>query len=460
MQWERFSERALKALLKAKEWAVKLNSQQISPEHLLMGLIEDREAIAAQLLEECGVDLEQLQEQLSIQTAPAVEARTEQPPMNPSLQRILRRAENEAQIIGDEHIDTAHLLLSLLRERTAKVTKLLFRQGVRYEEVRRRLYRMKAEELGEVPAITLPESFVIDLTEKVLSDEVRPVQFWREERDAIKRILLRREQRNPVLLGDYETASLLVLQFAYDLQFGSLPEELSGRRVIAINWAGIWLHRRDVNNTLVELLTEMQRVEPPPILFIGDLNELQNCENALLKAIHQGYAQAIAVATLEIWTDFLREFPSVAAAFAAVSVSEPNETFALEWLEAHKGVFEEFHRVEVMDSALMATVHLARLNFPNRPLLATAKNLLDEACAHARCQVFIPSELRLLEDEMEQLQAEMRRLLRTSEREQLSELMERAIALQAQIEAMREQLKTTVPQVTAETVQIVAERWR
>lgn len=458
MQWERFSEQALKAMLKAKEWSVKLNAQQISPEHLLLGLIENRETMANRLLEECGVDLEQLQEQLSSQISPAAESQTEQPPMSPSLQRILKRAESEAQLIGDQHVDTAHLLLSLLRERTARVTRMLFRQGVRYETVRRKLYRMKAEELGEVPFVTLPEPFVIDLTEKVLSDEVRPVQFWREERDAIKRTLLRREKRNPVLLGDYETSFLLALQFAYDLQFGSLPEELSGRHLIAVNWAGIWLHRQNPNDILVELLTEMHRIEPPPLLFIGDLDELQNCENALLKAICQGHAQAIVVTTPKIWSEFLQWFPSVTTAFTTVHVSEPNEVSVLEWLEAHKGVFEEFHRVEVMDNALVAAVQLAQSNLPDRPLLATAKNLLDEACAHARCQVLVPSELRLLEDEMEQLQTEMKRLLRTSEREHLSELMERAIALQAQIEGMREKLKATVPQVTAETVQIVAKR--
>ncbi|MCS7185749.1 MAG: Clp protease N-terminal domain-containing protein [Armatimonadota bacterium] len=458
MQWERFSEQALKALLRAKEWAINLNAQQISPEHLLLGLIEDRETVASRLLEECGVDLDQLQEQVSIQTATVVEARGSQPSMNPSLQRVLKRAETEAQLIGDEHVDTAHLLLSLLRERTAKATKLLFRQGVRYEEVRRRLYQMRAEESGEMTFITLPESFVIDLTDKVLSDEVRPVQFWQEERNAIKRTLLRREQRNPVLLGDFETAYLLVLQFSYDLQFGSLPEELSGRRIIAVNWAGIWLHRQDPNNTIVELLKEIQRIEPLPLLLVGDLNELRNCENALLKAIHQGYTQAIAVANTETWAEFLRQFPLAATIFTTIRVSEPGETQALEWLEAHRSVFEWFHRVEVMESALLAAVQLARSNFPDRPLLATAKNLLDEACAHARCQVFIPSELRLLENEMEQLQAEMRRLLRTSEREHLSELMERAIALQAQIEAMREQFKATVPQVTVETVQTVVKR--
>ncbi len=459
MQWERFSEQALKALLKAKDWAVNLNAQQISPEHLLLGLIEDRETMAARLLEESGVDLEQLREQLSSQPARATGARTEQPPMSPSLQRVLRRAESEAQLMGDEHVDTAHLLLSLLRERTAKATKLLFRQGVRYDEIRRRIYRMKAEELGEVPFITLPEAFVVDLTEKVLSDEVRPVRFWQGELNALKRILLRREQRNPVLLGDYETAYLLVLQFAHDLQFGSLPEGLSGRRVLAINWAGIWLHRQDTNATLVQLLTEMQRVEPPPLLFIGDASELQICDNALLKAVQQGYAQAIVAATEETWTEFLRKFPSAAAAFSVVPVPEPNETAALEWLEAHRSVFEEFHRVEVTDGALMEAVRLARASFPNRPLLATAKNLLDEACAHARCQVLVPGELKALEDEMEQLQTEMKRLLRTSEKEHLSELMERAIALQAQMEAIREKFKATVPQVTAETVQIVAKRY-
>lgn len=458
MQWERFSEQALKALLKAKEWAVNLNAQQISLEHMLLGLIENRETKAACLLEECGVDLEQLREKLSSQTAPATEAGTEQPPISPSLQRVLKRAESEAQLVGDEHVDTSHLLLSLLRERAAEVTKLLFRQGVRYEEVRRRLYRMKAEEIGETPFIALPESFVVDLTEKVLSDEVRPVQFWRDERDAIKRTLLRQEKRNPVLLGDVETASLLVLQFAYDLQFGSLPEDLSGRRLIAVNWAGIWLHRRDANEALVELLTEMQRVEPPPLLFISDLSELRECGNALLKAICQGYAQGIAVASAETWDEFLKQFPSAATAFSVVPVSEPDETLALEWLEAHRGVFEEFHRVEVADSALAAAIQLARSNFSYRPLLVTAKDLLEEACAHARCQALVPKELQLLENEMEQLQAEMRRLLRTGKREHLSELMEQAIAVQARIEAMRERLKAVTPRVTSETVQSVAKR--
>ncbi|MCX7643615.1 MAG: NDP-hexose 4-ketoreductase, partial [Armatimonadetes bacterium] len=98
MQWERFSEQALKALLRAKEWAINLNAQQISPEHLLLGLIEDRETVASRLLEECGVDLDQLQEQVSIQTATVVEARGSQPSMNPSLQRVLKRAETEAQL--------------------------------------------------------------------------------------------------------------------------------------------------------------------------------------------------------------------------------------------------------------------------------------------------------------------------------------------------------------------------
>ena len=456
MQLERYTEQALKALLMAKEWAVRLNANQISLEHLLLGILEEEGTKAAQLLNECGVDTEQIFQQLSSETKPTTkEIPTEQPLMSPSLQRVLRRAINEARLLGDENVDTAHLLLSLLRERGAKLTKLLLRQGVRYEDVRRRLFRMKAEELGEVPFVTLPETFVTDWTEKVLSGEIQPVKFWQEERNFMKRTLLRSEQNNPLLLGNYETAILLVQQFAYDLQFGSLPESLSGRRIIAVDWAGIWLHRQEPERVLTDLLMELQRIEPMPILFTGDLSDLQRNQNMLLMAIQNGYLQTIAIATPEGWTSLVHQMPSLSLAFSPIRISEPDEASVLEWLEVHRSVYEEFHRVEIESSALVAAVQLAKLNFPACPLLITAKNLLDEACAHARCQVLTPKELRSIEDEMEQIQTEMRRLLRTNEREHLSELMERAIELQAQIEKLRQQFRTTIPKVTAEIVQAV-----
>lgn len=458
MQWERYSEQALKTILRAKELAVKLKAQQIAPEHLLISMLEEQGTIASQLLEGFGVDADQLIQNLSERQKTTTETVTEQPPMTPSLQRILKRAVSEARFIGEEHVDTSHLLLSLLRERSAEATKLLSRQGVRYEDVRRRLFRIKAEELGEAPSITLPEAFVVDISESVLSGEVQPVWFWRSEREAIKRTLLRREQRNPLLVGYYETTLLLVQQFAYDLLFGSLPEGLEGRHILTIDWAGIWLHRQDVESVLTELLTEIQRVEPTPLLFVGDLKELQTRSTPLLTAIQYGYVQVIASATPEFWSSFAQQFPSLANSFSPIQVTEPDESSSLDWLRAHRVVYEEFHRVSVDESALVASVQLAKLNFPDRPLLATAKNLLDEACSHARCQVLTPKELRLLEDEMEQLQAEMRRLLRTNEREHLSELMEKAIVLQSQIESLREQHRTVTPQVTAETVQFVAQK--
>jgi len=456
MQLERYSEQALKALLKAKEWAVQLNAQQISPEHLLLGLIEEQGTKASQLLQESGIDVEPIVQQLSGQVQATMEPRLGEPVTSPSLQRILRRAESEARLLGDENVDTAHLLLSLLRERSSPAAKLLFRQGVRYEDVRRQLFRMKVEELGEAPTITLPEAFVTDLTEKVLSGEVQPVKFWQPERNFLKRTLLRREQNNPLLLGNYETASLLLLQFAYDLQFGSLPESLLGRHIIAINWAGIWLHRKDTDSVLADLLVELQRIEPMPLLFIDDLGELGRSQNMLVKAVQNGLVQAVAIATLETWESLVRQTPSLLSVFSPVSVTEPDEASTLEWLEVHRSVYEEFHRVEIEDTALVTVVQLAKRNFPNQSLLATAKRLLDEACAHARCQVFTPTELRSLEDEMERIQSEMRRLLRTNQREHLSELMEQAIALQARIEQLRQQYRATIPKVSAETIQAIA----
>ncbi len=452
MEWERYTEQALKALLKAKDWALRLNANQILPDYLLLGLLEESDSVAFRLLDELGVDAEQIRKLLSSPISGEPQMRIDEPTVSPSLQRILKRAIVEAQFLGDDHVDTAHLLLSLLRERSARATKLLKRLGVRYEDLRRRLFRLKGEELGEAPSITLPETFVTDLTEKVLSGEIQPVKFWQSERDAFKRTLLRREQNNPLLVGNWETSLLLLQQLAYELQFGSLPEDLAGRPIIAVDWAGIWIQRRETDEVLIELLTEMHRVEPSPLLFVGDLRELKKHSEMLLKAIFHGYVRAIAVAMPEGWDEFVKEFPWAVSAFNPICVSEPDEAMAMEWLSAHKVVYEEFHRVEIDESAISELIAVTKAKFKNQPLLGTAKRLLDEACAHARCQTAATEDLRTLENEMEQLQTEMRRLLRTGDKEHLSELMERAIALQAQIDSIRQQLRIAVPKVTSETI--------
>lgn len=451
MQWERYTEQALKVLLKAKEWALRLNSQQISTEHLLLGLLEESESAAFKVLSEFDFDSERVRKQLVGQLS-ATDQRVGEPSISPSLQRVLKRAVSEAQLLGDEHVDTAHLLISLMREKVSKATKLLSQSGVRYEDLRRRLFKLKAEEIGEAPSITLPEIFVIDLTEKIFSGEIQPVKFWQREREAIKRTLLRYEQNKPLLIGNYETSWLLVQQLAYDLQFSSLPESLAGRRIIAIDWAGIWLHQREIHEVLLELLKEMRRIEPQPILFAGALRELTKRSLMLLTAILHGHICAIAVTVGDEWESFVKEFPSATFAFNPICVSEPDETEALEWLNAHKGFYEELHRVEIEEDAILEAITIAKAKFRDKPLLATAKNLLDEACAHARCQTLIPKNLSSLENEMEQIQSEMRRLLRMGDREHLSELMERAINLQAQIDSMRQKLRVTVPKITAKTI--------
>ncbi len=460
MQLERFTEQALKVLLRAKEWAVRLGAPSITPEHLLLGLMEERDTLAARLLQEMNASLDALQEELAQSpspTAPATPA-TEQPPMSLSVQRILRRAEKEAQLLREEAVDTSHLLLSLLKERAAKATKLLAREGIRYEEVRRRLYQLREEELGEPSLSLLPEEVVVNWTERALSGEVQPIGFWQPACERLKRILLRREGNNPVLMGDYETARLLLLQFAHELQFGSVPERLAKRHLFTVDWAGLRFQQQDTDNLLLNLMTEMRRMEPPPLLVLEGLTETQRLSEIPLLAIRHGYVQGIAIATPNDWDTFIRQSPAAAAAFSPMPVPEPDEAAALEWLSAHRSVYEESHRVEIAEDALTAAVGWAQVLFPHQPLLAAAKGLLDEACASLRCQILTPPELREKEERMEQLQSEMRRLLRTGEREQLSALMEQAIILQAEIEALREQFQTAVPKVTAETIRRIAQQ--
>lgn len=454
MHWERFTEQAMKVLLRAKELAVKEGTAQIGAEHFLLALLQEGETLAAQVMTELGADLQVLQEQLSQPSSTEVVPAEREPIPSPVLQRVLHRAVREAELLRDEHVDTTHLLLGLLRERAAAAAKLLFRHGIRYEKVRRCVQRRKLLDWGEEVLAVLVDEGVVDVTEKVLSGEVQLVRCWLAEREKVKRQLVQKERLTPLLLGHPETVSLLVEQLAYDLQFGTVPEELSGRHILAIDWAQIqW--QQDAEEALRNLLTKIQQVEPSPVLFVGDLAELRERSPLLWEVVRGKTFLCLASAVPQWWQEFPQQLPSVAFSFAPILVSEPTEEEVWEWLTAHRSSYEEFHRVRVTDDALVTVFRLAHLpqkSVPQRPLLAAARSLLDEACAYVRCQVLTPTELLSLEEEMEQLQVEMRRLLRTGEREQLSVLMERAILLQSRIEAMRSELQAAIPIVTPEVV--------
>lgn len=378
MLWERYTERARKVMLHAEDWAKRLCSPYISTEHILLGLLEEKDTVACEILRKLGVDINKLSAELENELRKQTPKRppSGQPVLISSAKQALIWAADEARSMGDSHIDTGHLLLGLLREKKDLTAKFWTRYGVRYEDVRRLLLRLKEE--GTMLEL---EQFAEDWTQKAAAGEFRPVNFWQKERTQFVIALMRKERPNLLLVGNPETATLLVQQLACELlqRTSQTSARLMPSRLLRLKWSTL-----QSSEMMREFLTKLRLLEPKPIVFVGTTEDIAQMSDSLIAIVRQGELPIIAIATSEQWDEFRRRFPSLAVTFALIFVSEPDETQTLEWLKVHSEVYALFHEVTVDESALPAIVQLAKKHFPEKPLLPTAKNLLDEVCAFSK----------------------------------------------------------------------------
>ncbi len=373
----------------------------------------------------------------------------------------------------DNCIDTGHLLLSLLCEGRSLAAKVLAEHGVHYEDARRVLAEIKSEaeeakERAKVQPLKPPlpqpppfnlDAYAEDWTKSAAMGVFRRVSFWQKERIRFAIACRRKDRPNILLLGNYETALLLVQQFACDFLVNTppLPEVLTGcqvqHRSLRLDWTKLQLEA-----LVIQLLEEVRKVERKPLLFVGTVDDIVYWSDVMLAAVQQRTAPAIAIAEPMQWEDFKKQYPAAASTFTIIAVSEPDEGQTLEWLNAHKPVYADAYFVTIDNDALTAIVELAKRIFPDQPLLAAARNLLDEVCAYAWTKpIEPPEEIRRLRDEIERLNNEAERALASdhekavkllSERRELRSRFERVLAerhnqlllkpFQATVETVRE----------------------
>lgn len=389
MHWERYTKQARQVMLHAEDWAIRLNSLNISPEHILLGLLENGDTLAFQILERLGVDIQGLKAELESQLRTQASAHSPigSPTLTSSAKQVLVRAVNEARSMGHSHIDTEHLLLGLLKEGQGLAAKSLAQFGVRYEDVRRAVTEQRVVKETEKTTMMKEEvrKFAEDWTQKAIAGEFRPVNFWQKERTQFIVSLMRKERPNLLLLGNLETATLLVQQLACELV--QQTTQFLGRKLpnllLRLKWDELQLEE-----ARQRFLQKLHSLEPKPVLFVGMIDEIAQWPDLLI-AIAQR-SELLAIASSGQWDEFKRRYFPFATTFTVIPVSEPDEGQTLEWLKAHAEVYSRFHDVTVDESALTAIVQLAKERFAEKPLLATAKSLLDSVCAFASAKLSKP----------------------------------------------------------------------
>ena len=420
--FDRFTERARKVMGFARREAQRFHHEYIGTEHILLGLIQEGQGVAANVLKSMNIDLEKIRREVEkiVKAGPAMEPSV-QIPFTPRAKKVVELALEEASNLGHNYIGTEHLLLALLREQEGIAAHVLLALGVRLEEVRDEVIEFLGGPTSEdevedelsgadedspaprgkskTPAL---DAFGRDLTEAASKDELDPVIGRANEIERVVQVLSRRTKNNPVLLGEPGVGKTAIVEgLAQSIITGQVPEILRGRRIVVLDLAGMVAgtkYRGQFEERIKAVMAEVKRAKNV-ILFIDELHTLVgaggaegaiDASNVLKPALSRGEIQIIGATTLDEYRKHVEKDGALERRFQSVMVDPPTRDDTVAILQGLKSRYEEHHHIVYTDEALEAAVDFSIKYITNRFLPDKAIDVIDEAGARLRLRTMTP----------------------------------------------------------------------
>ncbi len=495
-----FTDRVRKVLAMAREEAIRLQHDYVGTEHILLGLIREGEGVAAAVLTNLNVDLDQIHERVeeSVRKGKATIALGELP-YTSRAKKVLEFAMAEARDFSHSYVGTEHLLLGLLREEKGIAAQVLNSLDVSLEEARAETLKVlgsdvspsepagiggsssgptpvsggKGDKKSKTPAL---DHFCRDLTELARQGKLDPTIGRATEIERVVEILCRRKKNNPVLIGEPGVGKTAIVEgLAQLISKGEVTEALEAHRVLALDMAAVIAgtkYRGQFEERLKAVMNEIQQNQTV-ILFIDELHTLVgagaaegaiDASNMLKPALARGELQCIGASTLNEYRKYIEKDGALERRFQPVIVDPPAIPETVEILKGLRPHYEDHHRIVIPDEALEQAAKLAERYITDRFLPDKAIDVIDEAGARARIASQVPPpEVGELKDELQGIAERKEEAIKDQDFERAAELRddERDLLQRIKIrqEEWEEERKRHRPEISSEDVAFIVGRW-
>jgi len=482
--FNRFTERARKVIILAKEEAKRFNHDYIGTEHILLGLIREGEGVAANVLEKMGVSLENIRIEIEklVQPGPATQIMGDLP-FTPRAKKALELAAEEARSLGHNYIGTEHLLLGLIREEEGVASQVLLNLGLDLNTVRNKIMEVLGSELPGFGAQTAAktktpalDAFGRDLTSLAKENKLDPVIDRKNEIDRVIQILSRRTKNNPVLLGEAGVGKTAIVEgLAQSIIAGNVPELLRHKRLIVLDLALMVAgtkYRGQFEERIKAVMEEIKRSQDV-IIFIDDLHTLVgagaaegaiDASNILKPALSRGEIQCIGATTMDEYRKYIEKDAALERRFQTIMVEPPSVEQTINILKGLRERYEAHHKVIYTDEALIAAVKLSDRYISGRFMPDKAIDLIDEAGSRARLNVLVvPPQIKEFEAKVESLKKEKEVHIKNQDFEKAAALRDQERIAREELERLNREWSQTKdkikPELTEEDMAKIVSQW-